>query len=105
MRLGPLEIGLIILVVLLILVVTRMVRAGHHADQENKISGGIQEGKANEKAGRGRRLRILGIISILVGIILLSAGISLFKWVFWSYLWSFIVMAIGFVIIFISRKR
>ena len=105
MRLGPLEIGLIILVVLLILVVTRMVRTGHHADQENKISGRIQEGKANEKTGRGRRLRILGIISILVGIILLSAGISLFKWVFWSYLWSFIVMAIGFVIIFISRKR
>jgi len=106
MRLGPLEVSLIITVILLILVVTRIIRASPDGAEKNKARVQIPGGEFKGRVGVVRhRLKIAGIVFIFVGIVLLLAGLSLFKWVLWSYLLSFIAIAIGFMAVFISRKR
>ena len=106
MRLGWLEIVAIIVAVILILIVTRIVRGvrtiSSTNESSNKISG---EQITDRPQKRTQRLRIIGIIAILIGIISLLAGVSLFKWIYWSFLLAFLAVAIGFVMVLISRKR
>ena len=106
MRLGVQEIATIIIVVVLVLVVVRIVGAGRKITKKGKTSGETP----NEQVARGsgkvvQRLRAAGIIFIIIGIISLLAGMSMFKWVYWSYLWSFVAFGIGFAMVFISRKK
>ncbi len=46
---------------------------------------------------------ILGIIIVVVGVILLLA--NFFSWLSWKYLWPLILVAIGLLIIFGTRRR
>ena len=102
---GPLEIGLIIVVMLLTVVVMRIVRVGRNAAEKSKKSSvEIPERQVKQSTGKSR-LKFVGIAFILTGILLLLTGINLFKWVYWSYLWSFIIVVIGFIIVFMSRRR
>lgn len=95
MRFGLLEIGIIIAVVLVIFIATRMVRLGQ---SETPAEDGKRED--NRKAGR---LRITGIAFILIGIVALLVSVSLLKWILWGNLWAFIIIAIGLLIIYLSR--
>ena len=99
MRLGFLEIGIIVVLVLLIFGITRMMRPGQNVPKREK-----QEG---EKTGEVRhpRLRLSGIILIIVGIIILLVSVSLVKWIFWGGLWALIIVAIGLLVIIIARHR
>ncbi len=54
---------------------------------------------------RQRGYNVLGIILIIVGIIFLLATFRLFWWLRWVYLWPFIFVAIGLLIIFGSRRK
>ena len=106
MRPGLLEIIIILIVIVLVLVVTRIVRAGRNSNDKSKTS---DEMPIEQVAGKSKkvlqRLRATGIIFLFIGIISLLAGISMFKWLYWSYLWAFIAIAIGFAMVFVSRKK
>ena len=106
MRPGLLEIAIILIVITLILVVTRIIRAERHTADKSETSDEISIGQGTERSGKARqRLRAAGIIFLIIGVISLLAGISLFKWAYWSFLWSFTAIAIGFAIVLMSRRK
>ncbi len=105
MRLGPLEIILIVIVGLLVLLAVRMIGSGRPAVVKDKKSLEIPQQEVTESTGRGNQIRLAGVAFIIVAIIMLLTGMSLFKWVMKLYLWSFIFLAIGMAIFFVTRKR
>jgi Ca2+/Na+ antiporter len=106
MRLGLLEIVIILIIITLFLVVTRIVRAGRNITNTDKTSPEMSPGQTTGKPGEmTQRLRAMGIIFIIVGILSLLAGIGLFKGIYWSLLWAFLAVAVGLIMIFISGKR
>ena len=109
MRLGPLEIILIVIIGLLVLLAVRMIGAGRPAIKEAAKSKNpsmeIPKQQVAESAGRGNQLKLAGVVFVLVSILLLLSGKSMFKWALNMYLWSFILLAIGMAILFFSRKK
>ena len=107
MRPGPIEIVIIIVVIIAIALATRIFRANRDADPQSKNSSAeIQARQGKPKANRAHsRIKRSGIAFILAGIILLLAGISIFKWAFQTYMWSLIIVVIGFVLLFLSKKK
>ena len=100
MRPGLLEIGIVIVVVLIIYGVTRMRRLGQDDAKKGKREG-------DEKAGRVAhpRLKIAGVVLTIIGIIALISTVSLVKWIFWGSLWALVIIAIGLLIMFMTRRR
>ena len=107
MRLGLLEIIIIIIVIIALIIIARVSRAKKDTDRQNResvteMSLWQAEGKTNNIR---RNLQRAGIAAIGTGIILTFTGVSLFRWALQSYIWSFIIVAMGFVCIFLSRKK
>jgi hypothetical protein len=105
MRLGPLEIVLIIVVIIAVAVIARIVRTSGGASGQNTAS--TSPAAANQP-GNSRLwgfLNSTGIVMVIAGVAALIAAISLFRWVLQSYLWAFILMAIGFILVLFSRKK
>jgi hypothetical protein len=99
MRIGLPEIIIIIAVVIAVVVVARIVRLGRNETDGGEVSTG-------KPAGRTRTyLKRLGGAFIIVGVMLLLAGISFFKWALQSYGWSFALVVIGLAIFFLSRRK
>lgn len=63
-----------------------------------------KETKSEDKI-RHRRRTALGIILIAAGILFLMGSFNLFSWFHWSYLWPLILVAIGLIIIFSTRRK
>ena len=106
MRPGLSEIIIILIVIILILVVTRIVRVGRDSTDKSKTSDEMAIEQVTKRSSKVlQRLRATGIVFLIIGIISLLAGISVFKWLYWSYLWAFIAIAIGFAMVFVSRKN
>jgi len=108
MRIGPFEIVLVIIILLVGLLVVRMAGAARNIRSDSKASSIQNQGKITKKISTRstrRYARLAGISLIIIGIILLLSGVSLFKWVMWSYTWFFILVAAGFVVIFMSRRK
>lgn len=69
-----------------------------------------KEGKPKEESKPIARAEhaghnILGILLIVLGIIFLLGTFNLFWWFRWSYLWPLILVAIGLIIIFATRRQ
>lgn len=107
MRLGAIEIGIIIVIAIIIFGVVRMRQIGQSPAKENKTSARVTKRKNEKVSKRARhpRLQILGFILILVGILTLLTNINLAKWVAWAPIWALVIAAIGLVTIFIARRR
>jgi len=107
MRPGLLEIVIIIVAIIAIVVITRIIRTGRGtARQKEESSVDIPGKPVQVKKSRTRSfLTRVGMALILAGGILLFAGITMFRWAFQSYWWAFIFVAIGLVLVFLSRKR
>ena len=107
MRPGPLEIIIIIIVIIAVAVIARIIRFNRGRTNQHGVSSvGISVKSAGERIGRTRSLfRKVGLAFVLTGIVLLLAGISMFRWALQSYLWSFIIVAVGLVVVFLSRKK
>ena len=103
MRPGPLEIVLIIFIIIAAAVIARMVRTGRRRDGEKGAA-------APEKTG-GNPDRFYwlfnrtGIGLTIVGFLAMVAAFGMFRWALRSYLWAILVIAIGFVLILLSRAR
>jgi hypothetical protein len=96
MKVGWLEIVLIILVVIAVTVIARIVGAGRR-DREMETP--------KNKARPGKSLNRTGIFLIIAGIAGLIVAASVFRLVLQSYLWALIVIAAGTILVFIARRR
>jgi len=106
MRIGFPEIALIIAIVILIPVLLRVIGTGRGVMAKNKTPDSIPDRRGERKPARIlKRLKIMGIVLVALGLVSFLAGLSMFKWVYWSYLWSLGAIIVGFVIVFISVKR
>ena len=107
MRLGLLEIIVIIAIIIAIAVITRIFRTSRGIAKQNKESPvGAPVKPVGERTGRpGNFLKRAGVACILTGGVLSLAGISMFRWAFQSYSWAFIIVVIGLVLLFLSVKR
>ena len=107
MRLGILEIIIIIAIIIAITLVIRIYRSSHDAtDQSKKSSEEITHWQVKEKAGRRRSyLKRGGTAFFVAGTILALAGMSMFRWAVQSYVWSFVIVGVGLVLLFLSKKK
>ena len=107
MRIGILEIIVIIAIIIAIIFVTRIYRGNPAAtEQSNKSSSQNTYWQAKEKAVRKHNyLKRAGIIFFVAGIILALTGMSMFRWAVQSYVWSFIIVGVGFALLFLSKKK
>ena len=108
MKIGPFEIVIIIVVLLVGLLIVRMAGAARNIRNDSKASSIQNQGKNSRKASTRPTRQYVGLAGIgliIIGIFLLLSGMSLFKWVMWSYGWFFILVAAGFVVIFMSRRK
>lgn len=101
---GPLEIGLIIVIVLIFLALTRAKRSGRRTSETSQRDTANQGGKATSRF-RVRQRQVLGTLLIIVAAVFLWMAASMFKWVFWSYLGVFAVLVVGLIVIFMWPKR
>lgn len=102
MRVGLFEIGILVAVILVIFMVTRLWRIGKNGEQmQNNTTKTIN---LQTKTKTRRRLRIIGIVLIVLGIVFLLANISLFRWVMWSYAWLLVLIFIGLILVVFFRK-
>ena len=107
MRFGLLEIILIIVVIIVAAVLTRILRGNRDSTRQNEETYvTVQPKSIGARTSKTRNiLKRTGIAFAFAGLILLLAGIGMFRWAFQSYLWSFIVIGIGTVLIYLSRKK
>lgn len=108
MKLGPLEIGIIIVIALIIFTITRMMRIGQTTAEKDKALVVRKRTAANNeraKSIRRSRIQILGVIFVLVGILILLSSLNLLKWIFWGPIWAGIIVVIGLATIFVARRR
>lgn len=107
MRISLLEIVIIIVVLIVIAVSARMFR-DKHGPAERGGNASVETAARQVNGGTSRiwsALRRTGIAMILIGAALLFTAIGLFRWAFQSYLWSLILVVIGFAMVFASRKK
>jgi hypothetical protein len=102
LRVSLLEIGILVAVVLVIFMVTRIWRMGKGREKEQSSTAKTVNLQA--RSNSRRRLRISGIVLIVIGIVFLLANMSLFKWVMWSYVWLLVLIFIGLVMVLLFRK-
>lgn len=107
MRLGILEIAIIIIVIIVILLITRILRFKQHfAAQSKNASADTPTDTTEKNAGKKRNLLSRASIAfILTGIIMLIAGISLFRWAVQSYMWALAIVAIGLALSLLSKHK
>jgi hypothetical protein len=107
-RVSPLEIVLILIVVLIIFGATKMTQIGQ------KISGSSRS-KASETESRNLppkeltsphpRLQLLGIITVIAGVIVLGIGLAIMKAIAPVAIWGGVIIAIGVTIFILSRRK
>ena len=52
-----------------------------------------------------RRRNMLGFALIIIGVIIMLSTLNLLHWLSWGYIWPAIIIAVGLVIIFSSRRK
>ena len=107
MRLGILEIVIIIAVIIAAAFITRIIRTSRNADRQKEESPtDVLVKQVNTSTNKTSSfLHRSGIALILTGAIILFAGIGMFRWAFQSYYWSFIIVVIGIVLVILFRKK
>lgn len=107
MRLGPLEIVLIIVVIIAIALIARIARS-RNGTAVRKGPTNRDKGEKSSERNSGRvwgHLNRTGIVLIIGGIAAFIATVSLFRMVLQSYLWAFILVAAGLILILLSRNK
>jgi hypothetical protein len=102
---SPLEIVLIIVVIIIIALIARIVRTGRGIAGRNGETNPDTATKSPEKNKAASYLNRSGITLVIIGIIALVAAASLFRWVLQGYLWAFILIALGVMLVVLSRKK
>jgi hypothetical protein len=107
MKLGLLEIALIIFVVIAVIIIARIIRPGYIASRkDDRPSADISSNTSKQNADK--RMTILtrtGIALISAGGIALVAGIIMLRWVIHNYVLSFVLIVCGVIILVLSRRK
>ena len=103
MRIGLLEIIVTVIIIIAIVLIARIARAKPKDTAQNKESPtDITSWRVKDRLGRTKRL---GIAFVVAGILFALAGISMFRWAVQGYVWAFVAMGIGLVLLFLSRRK
>jgi membrane protein implicated in regulation of membrane protease activity len=107
MRLGPLEIVLIIVVIIAIAVIARIARSRDRVAGQKETANTEVTVKPPERTSSRvwDFLNKTGIVLVVGGLAAFIAAVSLFRMVLQSYLWAFILMAVGLILVIYSRKK
>lgn len=107
MKIGWIEIVLIIFVAIAVVVIARIIRPGYIASQQNDTteSDAAAVSTGNRTNRRSGILARTGIALIAAGGIALIAGASMLQWVLHNYVLSAILIACGVTIFVISRRK
>ena len=107
MRLGPLEIILIIVVVIAVAVIARIARSKNSTGVQKETA--TTDNAGHSPGGDSSRvwdfLNRTGVVLLVGGAVALIAAVSFFRMVLQSYLWAFILAAVGLILVLYSRKR
>lgn len=104
MRPGPLEIILIIVIIIAAAIIARIVRGGRRTTASSKTDTPV-ENYEDRTSKIWAYFNRTGIALVIVGILALLAAASFFRWVLQSYLWATILIAVGLLLVFLSRKK
>ena len=102
MKIGWLEILLIIFVVIAVAVIARIIRPGRIASRNADTDKGPEDGSAKK---RSSLLARTGIALIAAGGIALIAGVSMLQWVLHNYVLSLVLIACGVIIFVLSQRK
>ncbi len=103
MRIGVLEIIVTVIVIIAIVLIARITRAKPEDAAQNKESPtDITSWRVKDRPGRTKRL---GIAFVVAGILFALAGISMFRWAVQGYVWAFVAVGVGLVLLFLSRRK
>ena len=107
MRLGPLEIILIIVVIIAIVVIARITRRKDKAaGQEEPATPDVTVISPESTSNRvWDFLNRTGIVLVVGGLVAFIAAVSFFRMVLQSYLWAFILIAVGLIMVLYSRRK
>ena len=106
MRLGPLEIVIILVVVLIIFGATRMTDMGKRIGSGGKSKSDSRAGSETKAAPiRYPRLQMTGILIVVAGAVLLGISYGLLKLVGTIGIWAIVIIVIGVTMVIISRRR
>ena len=106
MNFGLPEIILIIFVIIAITVIARIVRTRGSSSESNRVSNGATTTPTTDNSGKLRSLfNRMGIALIIGGIVFFLVAAGMFRYAFHSYGIAFIILAIGFIIVFMVRRR
>jgi hypothetical protein len=101
-RIGLLEIVLIIVVVIAAALIARVVRPGR---VPSTTPAGAEDTPGRDSPGTRSLFNKTGIVLVLGGFVALAAAMSLFRWVLQSYLWALILIAGGTIMLLLARRR
>lgn len=86
--------------------VEEMKETASQIGQEIRTAFARGEGRSEETSRTQHRSRnVLGTILIIIGILFLLASFNLLWWLRWTFLWPLIIVAIGVLIIFSTKRR
>ena len=102
MKIGWLEILLIIFVVIAVAVIARIIRPGRIASRNADTDKGPEDDNAKK---RSSLLARTGIALIAAGGIALIAGVSMLQWVLHNYVLSLVLIACGVIIFVLSQRK
>jgi hypothetical protein len=98
MRLGPLEIILIIVVVIFVTLIARILGPRRRPAPASRGGAG--------PPGRARGfLYRTGVALIIGGAVALAAVAGLFRWVLQGYLWALVIIAGGIIMVLLGRRK
>lgn len=98
MKPGIWEIIIIVILIVVVAIIARVVRGSRLKAREDNAA-------AETSPGPRRIVRRTGIAGIAVGVILLAAAVSMFGYAFRSLWVGFVIIAIGLVLVFLTRKK
>lgn len=104
MKIGPLEIIIILIVAFSAVLMVRLFR-GDKSVKEQGTNNSVEVSTGQELAAGNSQLKKAGLVLVVLGIILLLFGISTFEFVMKMFLWSFILVGAGLIALFLSRNR
>ena len=109
MRIGILEIITIIIIIVVIFLIARIAQVkpgGTSKSKESPTDTDIMSWRAKDRPGKIQNyLKRLGIAFVIAGIVFALAGISMLKWAVQGYMWAFVAMVLGAILLFLSRKK
>jgi hypothetical protein len=103
MKLGLPEIIFTIVVIIAIILIARVVGASRRTPGKDKESSATTS-KRNV-GGTVSIIKRTGIIAIIIGVILLIVSASMLRWALQGYLWAFIIILFGFILVFLTRRK